>query len=259
MSVDKVALVTGSAKRAGRQILEHLAKNGYRVAVHAHTSRDEAETAALAMQHAGYDALAFSGDLRDAAQIDQLIQDVFAHFGRLDLLVNNAAVFWQDDFVDFSVQALDQAWAVNCRAPILLTRAFHDCARAAGATGAVVNVVDQKVKGNFHRDHFTYTVGKTALGNLTQMLAISAAPVLRINAVFPGLMLPSDSQTDADFHYAARQSNLLGRVAGPADVAAAILLLASPAYNGTDFVIDSGQNLIPVQQDVIYLHRAPRP
>ncbi|KAG0189165.1 hypothetical protein DFQ28_003786 [Apophysomyces sp. BC1034] len=255
--VEKVALVTGSSKRAGKIIIEHLAKNGYGVAVHAHTSRGEAETSASELRDAGYDALAVSGDLQDSAQIDNVVHKVFARFGRLDLLVNNAAVFWQDDFVDFSVEALNRAWAVNCRAPILLARAFYERAKALGVTGTVINIVDQKVKGNFHRDHFSYTVGKTAIGNLTQMLAISAAPVLRINAIFPGLMLPSDNQSDADFSYAAHKSNLLGRVAGPADVAAAVLLLSSPAYNGTDFIVDSGQNLIPVQQDVIYLHRAP--
>ena len=78
-----------------------------------------------------------------------------------------------------------------------------------------MNVVDQKIKENFHRDHFSYTVAKAALGNLTQMLALSSAPVLRVNAVFPGLMLPSDDQTQADFEHASRASTPLARIAGP--------------------------------------------
>lgn len=120
-----------------------------------------------------------------------------------------------------------------------------------------MNVVDQKIKENFHRDHFSYTVAKAALGNLTQMLALSSAPVLRVNAVFPGLMLPSDDQTQADFEHASRASTPLARIAGPDDVASAILMLTGNAYNGVDFVVDAGQNLIRVDQDVLYKHRAP--
>lgn len=227
-----VVLVTGAARRAGRAFAEYFAAHGYRTAVH-------------------YDRSA------DAAQVAALIDQVYARFGRLDVLVNNASVFWQDHFPSFDLAAFDQAWAVNCRAPILLTRAFYERARAAGAQGVVVNVVDQKIKENFHRDHFSYTVAKAALGNLTQMLALSASPVLRVNAVFPGLMLPSDDQTQADFEHASRASTPLARIAGPKDVASAILLLTGSAYNGVDFVVDAGQNLIRVDQDVLYKHRSP--
>jgi len=89
------------------------------------------------------------------------------------------------------------------------------------------------------------------------MLAIGADPVLRVNAAFPGLMLPSDDQTQADFEHASRQATPLRRIASPHDVAAAILLLSSPAYNGFDFVVDAGQNLVKVEQDVLYAHRTP--
>jgi pteridine reductase len=139
----------------------------------------------------------------------------------------------------------------------LLTKAFYEKAKATNAQGVVINVVDQKVKGNFHKDHFCYTVGKAAIGNLTQMLAISAAPVLRVNAVFPGLMLPSDDQTLEDFEYAAKQATPLGQIATPQEMAGAIELLIGRAYNGFDFVIDGGQNLVRVAQDVLYEYRAP--
>ncbi|HHT9007344.1 TPA: SDR family oxidoreductase [Burkholderia cenocepacia] len=219
-----VVLVTGAARRAGRAFAEYFAAHGYRTAVHYDRSADAAQAAARAIAERGHDSAALQADLSDAAQITALI---------------------------------DQAWAVNCRAPILLTRAFYERARAAGTQGVVVNVVDQKIKENFHRDHFSYTVAKAALGNLTQMLALSSAPVLRVNAVFPGLMLPSDDQTQADFEHASRASTPLARIAGPDDVASAILLLTGNAYNGVDFVVDAGQNLIRVDQDVLYKHRSP--
>lgn len=256
--MSEVVLVTGAAKRAGRTFAEFFGKKGFDVVVHYGSSAAEAETVADAVRQAGQRAVAVQADLTDVAQITGLIDKTYEAFGRLDLLVNNASVFGQDRFPDFTTDRLDASIAINCRAPILLTQAFYRKAQAQGATGVVVNVVDQKVKGNFHRDHFSYTVGKTGLGNMTAMLAIAAAPVLRVNAVFPGLMLPSDDQTPEDFEYARKHSTPLGRIATPEDVAEAIALLTSPAYNGFDFVIDGGQNLWRVEQDVLYQHRARR-
>lgn len=158
-----VVLVTGAARRAGRAFAEYFADHGYRTAIHYDRSADAAHTAAGAIAERGHDSVALQADLSDAAQIGALIDQVYARFGRLDVLVNNASVFWQDHFPSFELAAFDQAWAVNCRAPILLTRAFYERARAAGAQGVVVNVVDQKIKENFHRDHFSYTVAKAAL------------------------------------------------------------------------------------------------
>jgi pteridine reductase len=252
-----VVLITGAARRAGLVFARRFGAQGYRVAIHYDRSHEAAEAAVKELGEHGIDACALQADLGDATAPAQLIESVYARFGRLDVLVNNASLFWQDHFATFTTEALDHAWAVNCRAPILLAQAFHGRAQAAHTRGVVLNVVDQKVKNNFHRDHFSYTVAKTALGHLTEMLALSCAPVLRVNAVFPGLMLPSDDQTEADFAYASGVSTPLARVAGPDDVAQALLLLASPAYNGVDLVVDAGQNLVPVEQDVLYEHRAP--
>ncbi len=263
MSSDPVVLVTGAAKRVGHTVAMHFAARGYRVVVHYGQSRDEAD-ASVALIHARHgEAIAVPADLCDATQIDSLVQAAYTHFGRLDVLVNCASVFPDDHLDNFDVAGFDHAWAVNGRAPILLTRAFYDrakAARSAGssqAVGVVINVVDQKVRDNFHRDHFSYTVGKTAIGGLTTMLAKSAAPVLRVNAVYPGLMLPSGDQTLADFDYAQRRATPLQRIATPDDLAEAVLLLTGSAYNGTDWIVDGGQNLVKVSRDVVFVHRDP--
>lgn len=256
--MSKTVLVTGAAKRAGKTFAEHFARKGFDVVVHYGRSATDAEAVVDAVRQIGQQAIAAHADLTSAEQITQLLDETYEAFGRLDLLVNNASVFDQDHFPDFSTDSLDVSIAVNYRAPILLTQAFYRKARTQDAAGVVINVVDQKVKGNFHRDHFSYTAGKVGIGNMTAMLAISAAPVLRVNAVFPGLMLQSDDQTQEDFEYASKNATPLGRIATPDDVAEAIALLTSPAYNGFDLVIDGGQNLWRVEQDVLYQHRARR-
>lgn len=251
-----VVLITGSAKRTGLIMAEEFAKRGYDIALHHRSSPAEAVRACAALATRGARAIAYESNLTQHHAVEQLVAAVFADFGTLDVLVNNASVFIQDKLADFDIRDLDDAWNVNCRAPLLLTRAFYDRAKSAGTTGVVVNVIDQKVKDNFHPDHFSYTVAKTALGNLTDMLAVSCIPVLRVNAVYPGLMLPSDDQTQADFEHAAKLSSPLGFAASPADMAAAIIELTQARYNGAEIVVDAGQNLIRVEQDVIYKYRA---
>lgn len=265
-----VVLVTGAAKRVGRTIATYFGRRGYRVAVHFGGSADEAQQTVRELAAMNARAYAIQADLGDARQIEELVDRTYNHFGQLNVLINCASVFVDDHLEDFDLAAFDHAWAVNGRAPLLLTRAFHaresrrlaeaastSTTSTASTRGVVINIVDQKVLGNFHRDHFSYTVGKTAIGHLTTMLAKSAAPVLRVNAVYPGLMLPSGDQTEADFHYAAKRSTPLGKVAGPEDLAAAVFLVCGEAYNGVDWVVDAGQNLIPVNRDVVFEHRDP--
>ncbi|WP_347556832.1 SDR family oxidoreductase [Robbsia sp. KACC 23696] len=275
-----VVLVTGGAKRVGRVIALRFAQAGYRVAVHYGQSARAAEALVAALEAddagAGGDAAlsdgaaelahrasgaprarALQADLAHPSAADVLVDGCIAAFGRLDVLVNSASVFPDDHLDDFTLDTFDHAWAVNGRAPLLLTQAFYRRARAANRTGVVINVVDQKVRDNFHPDHFSYTVGKVAIGHMTAMLAKSAAPVLRVNAVYPGLMLESGDQTPQDFDHAKRHATPLHRIATPDDLASAILLLTGPAYNGVDWVVDGGQNLLPVARDVVFSLRAP--
>jgi NAD(P)-dependent dehydrogenase (short-subunit alcohol dehydrogenase family) len=254
-----VALVTGGSKRTGRVIAEKFAARGYDIVVHYHTSRSDADSTVAALTAAGRRVVAIRADLGEAAEIRSLVEGAYEEFGRLDVLVNCASVYFPDNLIDFQTDNLDLAWRINCRAPILLTQAFYQQAKARGQTGAVVNIVDQKVRDNFHPNDFSYTVGKVGIGYMTKMLAVSAMDALRVNAVYPGLMSQSGDQTPEDFAYASKVSNLLGYVAGPEDVADAVVLLATvKSFVGTDFVIDAGQNLIPVTQDVVTLHRAPK-
>ncbi|NHZ99071.1 SDR family oxidoreductase [Massilia sp. CCM 8734] len=254
-----VVLVTGGSKRTGRVIAESFAALGYDIVVHYNTSIVEADATVKALAVNGRRAVAIGADLGDESQIRSLVGRVYEQFDRLDVLVNCASSYFQDNLEDFRVDNLDLAWRINCRAPILLTQAFYQHAKSRGQTGAVVNIVDQKVRDNFHPDDFSYTVGKVGIGYMTKMLAVSAMGVLRVNAVYPGLMSQSGDQTPEDFAYASKVSNLLGYVAGPEDLANAVVLLATvQSFVGTDFVVDAGQNLIPVTNDVVTLHRAPR-
>jgi pteridine reductase len=252
-----VALITGAAKRVGQTIAERFAREGYALVIHYGRSGKEAEQAMAELNRAGHEAIACGADLADAAAMESMMETVYRKFGRLDVLINCAAVFFPDHLSNFRAADLDHAWQVNCRAPLLLTQSFHNHARRLKHSGVVINIVDQKVRGNFHSDDFSYTVSKAALGQLTSMLAVSAAPVLRVNAIYPGLMAPSGDQTESDFAHARLHATPLGYIATPHDIAEACILLTLASFNGCDFVIDAGQNLVRVDHDVIHLYRAP--
>ena len=252
-----VALITGAAKRVGRVIAERFSAAGYAVVVHYGGSQQEALATVQAIAAGGGVAVAHQADLQSPPQLTAMIAAAYERFGRLDVLINCAAIFFPDTLADFALDDLERSWQVNCRAPLLLTQAFHRQARQRGQQGVVINVVDQKVKANFHPEDFSYTVAKAALGNLTAMLAMSAAPVLRVNALYPGLMTPSGDQTQADFEYSSARSTPLGYIAPTTEIADAILLLTRQSFNGAEFVVDAGQNLVRVDKDVINLYRAP--
>lgn len=257
-SMDKpVALITGAAKRVGQAIAQHFARQGYAIVVHYGQSEHEAEELAATLRKSGAEAFACGADLRDAAALKKMMNEVYRTFGRLDVMINCAAVFFPDHLSNFHLEELDHAWQVNCRAPLLLTQLFYKRAQQLNQQGVVINIADQKVRGNFHPDDFSYTVSKAAIGHLTSMLAVSAAPLLRVNAVYPGLMAPSGDQTEEDFAYARLHATPLGYIATPQDIAEACLLLTHTSFNGCDFVIDAGQNLVRVNHDVIHLYRAP--
>lgn len=257
-SMDKpVVLITGAAKRVGRSIAERFARDAYAVVIHYGRSALEAEQFGATLGRAGVEVMVCGADLTDAAALKKMMEDIYQRFGRLDVIVNCAAVFFPDHLADFHLDDLEHAWQVNCRAPLLLTQLFYAQARKLNQQGVVINIVDQKVRANFHPDDFSYTVSKAALAQLTPMLAVSASPVLRVNAIYPGLTAPSGDQTEDDFTHARLHATPMGYIATPHDIAEACLLLTRGSFNGCDFVVDAGQNLVRVAQDVIHLYRAP--
>ncbi len=257
-SMDKpVVLITGAARRVGQSIAERFAREAYAVVIHYGRSVCQAEKFGAELSRAGVEVMVCGADLSDAEALKKMMEEVYERFGRLDVIVNCAAVFFPDHLADFHLQDLDHAWQVNCRAPLLLTQLFYTKARRLNQQGVVINIVDQKVRGNFHPDDFSYTVSKAALAQLTPMLAVSAAPVLRVNAIYPGLTAPSGDQTEEDFYHARLHATPLGYTATSHDIAEACLLLTQASFNGCDFVVDAGQNLVRVEHDVIHLYRSP--
>lgn len=234
-------LVTGGAKRLGAAIARAVAGAGHEVVIHYGTSRDEAE--ALAAEIGGS---AIGGDLADTAALADLFARAAAS-GPIDGLVHSASMFEYDaaDTIDPVLAA--RLYAINCLAPATLTAALA----AQGREGAVVNLLDQKL-ANPNPDFFSYSLSKYALGGATTMLAQAFAPRVRVNAVSPGLTLPSGDQSAAEFARVSR-ANLLERPVGAEAVAAAVVyLLEARSVTGQNLFVDCGQRFLARDSDVMF-------
>lgn len=253
MSGGRTVLVTGAARRLGAAIAQAAAGAGHRVVIHYHRSEDEAEALARRIGAAG----TVGGDLADMAAIADLFARARAVAGgTIDGLVNSASLFEFDrpEAIDPALAA--RLYAVNCTAPLLLAGAL--AAQPGLIDGAVVNLLDQKV-ANPNPDFFSYSCAKLALAGATTMQAQAFAPRVRVNAVSPGLTLPSGDQSEAEFAEAGRK-NLLERPVGAANVAAAVVwLLEAVSVTGQNLFVDAGQRFLKRDGDVMFEGREGAP
>ena len=236
----KAALITGSARRVGRAIAVHLAGEGWDIAAHYNTSREEALSLQQEVRAAGVDCRLYAANLNDPAAADRLAQQCIADFPHASLLVNSASIFKRDTVATLSPDLWDEHLRINALAPILLTRAFH---RLSARQSCVINMLDQKVTG-VTPDFFSYTISKLALHNATRMLAMSLWPKTRINGIAPGIVLRSGDQTEEQFK-AVHKKTPLGVGPSLPEICRAVVLLAdTPSITGQVITIDGGRHLL---------------
>ena len=190
------------------------------------------------------------GDLADTGAIDDLFaRACVAAGGAIDGLVNCASAFDYDTPPTPDPALLARLYAIGHSAPVLLASAL---ARQDDIVdGAVVNILDQKV-ANLNPDFFSYTAGKIALEGATTMLAQALGPRIAVNAVAPGLSLPSGDQTEEEFRAVASE-NVLRRPVDPGDIAAAVsFLMTARGVHGQTLYVDCGQRFLRRDRDVMF-------
>lgn len=253
----KVALVTGGARRIGRVIALALARHGWDVAVHYRYSEIDALNTVRDIEAVGRRSVALYCDLTSEKAVGDLVERAASALGRVSCVVNNASVFEYDSVADFSAGALDFHMRTNLTAPILLTRALHRMT-PDGAQSVVINLLDQKLD-NLNPSFLSYTLSKAALNTATTMLAQELAPKLRVVGIAPGITLVSGDQTETEFAL-AHKITPLGQSSTPEDIASTVCFLVdSTAITGTTIVVDGGQHLIPLSQDAMFVVKMSTP
>ncbi len=233
----RVAIVTGAGRNIGRAIALALAEAGAAVVVNARASRGEAEGVSSEIERAGGRALAFTADVTDPEAVREMTAAAAAQFGRIDILVNNAAVRVE--------QAFDRMTLAEWRAvtAVILDGAFN-CAQAClpqlrrAGGGVIVNIGGLSAHtGAARRPHVV--AAKAGLLGLTRALAHELAPDgIRVNTVTPGLMATPRAAGRPEPEHHSRIHALVGRRGLPEDIAAAVRFLCGP---GASFI--TGQNI----------------
>jgi NAD(P)-dependent dehydrogenase (short-subunit alcohol dehydrogenase family) len=245
-----LALVTGGWRRIGAAIARALAVAGWDLVLHAHSTATFDQSFADELARLGAAVHPLAADLADAEAVTRLPAEAMALAGRAPtLLVNCAALFREDTAATVTAAMLDEHLAVNLAAPVMLTRALADLADGAAA---VVHILDQRVL-NPVPDQLSYTLSKQALHAAVRTLARSLAPRVRVNAVAPGLTLPTPDYTEEQW---LRLTALmpLERLASPGEIAEAVLFLAQAgAVTGQTIFVDGGAHLESFARDFVYL------
>ncbi len=252
------ALVTGAARRMGREMALYLARRGYDVAVHYASSASDADQTVADIQALGRRAVALQADLLDEDALATLIPRASTALGGpLTLLINNASIFEYDNITTATRKSWDRHIGSNLRAPFVLTQAFAAQVAPAlmvdgepVAQGLILNMIDQRVLKPTP-EFMTYSLAKMGLYALTRTSAQALAPHIRVNGIGPGPTIQGTRQSESHF---ARQraATVLGRGASPADICAAVgFFIDSPAVTGQMIAVDGGQHLAWATPDVL--------
>jgi pteridine reductase len=239
----RVVLVTGGAVRVGRAIVRAAAARGADVVIHYRRSRAEAEALTAEIAAGGGRAATVAADLEQPEAVRSLARDAEAAFGRLDVLVNNAAIFPRTPFLEVTEAEWDKTLATNLKAPFLLAQAVAPGMLARGE-GKIVNLADIAAFRPWP-NHLPYSIAKAGIVALTQGLSRTLAPAIQVNAIAPGAILfPDDWDAERQKELLARVP--MGRAGDPEDIARAFLFLVegSDYVTGTVIPVDGGRSVV---------------
>ncbi|HEU4460890.1 MAG TPA: SDR family oxidoreductase [Methylibium sp.] len=253
-----VSLVTGSARRLGREIAWRLARDGHDIAVHAHRIDSDAEATCAAIRALGRRCDIFEADFIDEAATEALLPAVIERFGGVDAVVHNASMFQHDDLSNFGYAALASHACANAGSAVLLARGLERHLRGTSRSGALVLLLDQRL-WNPNADYLSYALGKSMLGHLVPLLARALAPAVRVVGVAPGLTLGS-ALIDERRLTALGERSLTGRAVQSDEVADAVAFaLRNRALTGSNLLVDAGYHLQPMARDFAFLEDADLP
>ena len=239
----KVAIVTGGGVRLGRAITLALAGAGCHVFIHYGRSKGSAHQTEVKAKALGVDAHVYGADLSDEKATRSIIPAAKKKFRKLDILVNNAAIFPETDtFTKTDMALWERMFAINLRAPFMLSRAFA-AQIAANGLGKIINIMDSRVRRP-GTDHFVYRLTKAGLWQMTEVLAVELAPRISVNGVALGAILPPPGKDSGYLKKIAKKRVPLKRIGSVEDVGGSVLyLLRQNFLTGTILSIDGGEFL----------------
>jgi NAD(P)-dependent dehydrogenase (short-subunit alcohol dehydrogenase family) len=236
----RVALVTGGARRLGKEIALHLASLGADIAINCFSSVKEAEETRGLIEGIGRKAYIFIADVSKPKEVGSMVRGILEVFERIDILINNSAIFYKTDFLTLSESDWDSFMNVNLKGAFLCSQEVAKHFLSQGY-GKIINIAD--VGGvRAWKGYTPYCVSKAGLIMLTKCMAKALAPFVQVNAVAPGPVLLPEGYTERE---SAIEGTLLKREGSPLDVAKAVQFLIETDYTTGEVVfVDGGSRLV---------------
>ena len=239
MSTRPAIAITGGAKRIGAALSRYFAQQGYDIALHYNSSAALAHELKDEIEAMGVSCHLFQQDLMDTAMLPAFMAKLLHTMPNCQALINNASVFERASFQQTDEALFDRQFNANFKAPFFLSQAFA----TDGRQGAIINILDTEIVGS-HGSHFAYLLSKKALAEFTTMAARALGPNVRVNAVCPGCILPSDQNEEA-YEKKVEAVIPLRSHPGTDDVAQAVYWLVSQAHiTGQLIFVDGGKHVL---------------
>lgn len=242
-TITKTALVTGGSKRIGAETVRLLHQSGYNVVIHCRLSRQSADALAAELNTSRADsAEVIQGDLNDETIYNNLIQQAYKCWGRLDVLINNASSFYPTPVGSITLDDWNNLINSNMKAPLFLAQAAAPYLKES--RGNIVNMIDIHAQRPM-KDHPVYCAAKAGLSMLTMSLAKELGPDIRVNGVAPGAILWPENDMPEHTKKLILERTSLKRPGEPIDIAKTILFLVKDAdyITGQIISVDGGRSL----------------
>ncbi len=242
---NKVALVTGSAKRLGKEIAKSVAGCGYNVVLHYHKSNKlDVKRIKSDFEKFEVGVLPVKADLSDVKEIKKLFKKIKEKFGRLDLLINNAAIFRKIDFFDIDEKTFDEFIDTNLKSVLFCSlEAAKIMKKSVEKKSQIINIASLGGVLNWV-DHIPYSVAKAGVIKLTQLMAKRLAPEILVNAIAPGTIW---IENDANKNVIAKEKEKypMKKFGDTNDITSLIgfLVKENKYITGHTFIVDGGRSL----------------
>jgi NAD(P)-dependent dehydrogenase (short-subunit alcohol dehydrogenase family) len=234
----KKALVTGAAVRLGRECALALARKGADVALHCNNSTDEAKITAEEITNLGVRAVVVRGDLSDPTEAVRVYKEARSALGPIDVLVHSASVFPSSRLENSEPEDFALCSRIHTVSPLMMTREMAREKRP----GVVIHFLDSRIT-DWDREHLPYHLSKRELFTLTRALSLELAPLIRVNGIAPGLILPPPGR-DPSWLEDKKGSNPLQSVGNPEQIVSTLLFLIDNDYvTGQVVFVDGGRHL----------------
>jgi pteridine reductase len=226
---DKVIIVTGGARRIGRTICLTLAGRGAKIVINYNESEKDAKELLNDLNRINHrSAIAVKADVSNSDEVQNMVESTIAHFKTIDILINNAAIFFKTQLFDISEDDWDLFMDTNLKGPFLCSQKVGRIMSDKGS-GKIINIVDSLIISKETEHYIPYMVSKAALVMLTKTLASTLAPDIHVNAIAPGPVLFPYNFTEEEKKQAV-ESTALKRNGSPEDIAMGVTFLIESEY-----------------------------